>query len=255
MIKTTIHFPFFVMWLLVSFPGFSQARFGLTGGGAISSVLFSSKIQVDQAWVSHADIQKPVSTYYGGVIFHFKAGKKFVVKPGIEYFKKAWEVEANDKGRISTFRFLRRYDINYLQLPVLLSLTTSLGNGKVYVGAGPYAAFAINGSVKVDKEIFDLEFKKHDEPIYTYLPGDNYKPVQFINHFTINRIDYGFRGNMGYEFNFGLFLEAGVDMGVQQVSTSLERYDIQWNRTIRDPSSNVKFSIFHVGTGWMFNFK
>lgn len=243
-----------IVLLIIPYFAHTQFRMGARGGGAVSSVNFSSKFQLDQAGATHSDIQKPVYTYYGGLVLQFKAGKTFIIRPAIEYFKKAWKVEANDRGRISTFRFLRNYDIDYLQVPINVLLTTPLAKGKVYIGFGPYVGYALRGTVKVYDEIFDLEFKKFNEPVYTYLPND-YTPIQFISHYSINRFDYGINGVLGYEFAFGLFIEAGVDIGIHQVSNSYERYDLQRNRTIRDPNSSVKYSIFQLGAGFMINNK
>lgn len=249
----TMRFHFAGILLLCGVSGFAQFRLGVKGGAAVSSVLISSQVQVDKASASHTDVQKAVNSYFGALVFQVKAGKKFVIRPGVAYFKKAWEIDGKDLGRISSSRVLRKYDINYIQVPVNILLTTPLANGRIYLGAGPYAAYAFAGTVAVNGEKYDLEFKKFDEPVFTYLSGDSYRPIRFISHYTINRIDYGLNGMMGYEFNIGLFLEAGIDIGVRQVSTSQERYDVQWSRTVRDPRSSVKYSIFQIGFGWMIN--
>lgn len=253
--KLTNHLCYLVVSFIIYLPAYSQFRIGIIGTGDASAVLYSSKIDIDQAHATHSDAQKSVFTYSTGVVLPFKVGKKFIIRPGIEYFKKAWEVQANDRGRVSTFKFLRKYDIKYIQIPINLLLTTPLANGKVYIGTGPYMAYAINGSVKVEAKIFDVEFNKVDEPIFTYLVGNSYKPIQFVDHYTINRIDYGVKGIVGFESRMGLFAEAGIDVGIRQISTSYERYDLQLNRNIRDPNSSVKYSVFHMGVGWLFESK
>ena len=253
MSKAIVYFLFLLLANCIQ--GFSQFRFGITAGGNRSSIIFSSPVQIDQAQASHTSIQKALNTYYGGLVFQFKTGKKIVIRPEIEYYKKSWEVNASDRSRINTFRFLRRYDINYLQVPLNVLLTTPLGKGRIYCGAGPYIAFACNGTVQTTDEILDLEYRKFDEPAVTFQQDNIYKPIQFISHYTINRIDYGGNGIIGYEFAFGLFAEAGVGIGLRQISTSYERYDILLNQTIRDSGVKSKYNIFHIGAGWTFIYR
>lgn len=241
--------------LVVNFPVFGQLRLGIRGGGAISSVIYSSRIQTDEAAATHTDVQRPALTYYGGLFLQHNVGKRLALRTEIQYFKKSWEIQANDRGRISNFRQLREYNINYVEVPVNLFLTAPLSNGKIYIGAGPYVSMALNGWVKADEKIADIEFNQVDEPVFTFLPGDGYKPIQFVNHFTINKIDYGVNGKFGYQFLFGLLLEAGVDLGLREVSTSHERFEMQWNRSVRDPNTSVKYSIFYIGAGWTINNK
>jgi hypothetical protein len=123
---------------------------------------------------------------------------------------------------------------------------------ELYVGLGPYVAFALSGKVSFVDQTFRIQFKKYDEYVYRYTP-DDHTPIRYITRYTFNRWDYGINSTVGYEFAFGLFVEAKYDIGLREVSTSKERYSSQWNGTIQDPSVRSKFSIFQVGIGILIN--
>ena len=234
----------------------AQLRVFVTGAGAISSVLYSPAVEGDPitAGVKH-DYQKPVTTFNGGVAVQFKAGKYFELRSGIEYFEKGWKInyfEESDAAQPQSDVLLRKYKLNYLQVPVTLIYSTPIGVGKLYVGLGPYVAYVLDGEVSYEDQSFDLQFEKYNEYIYQYTP-DDHTPISYITHYSVNRLDYGINSAVGYEFAFGLFVEAKYDVGLRQISTSKERYSSEWQGNIQDPSVNSKYSIFQVGVGILIN--
>jgi hypothetical protein len=234
----------------------AQIRVYVTGAGAISSVLYSPAVEGNliTAGVKH-DYQKPVIAFNGGVIVQIKGGKYFELRSGIEFFKKGWKINYFDEGdstHLPSDKLLRKYNLNYLQIPVTLIYATPIGIGKLYVGIGPYLAYALNGEVSTPDKTFDLQFEKYNEYVFRYTP-DDHTPIRYITHYTANRFDYGIESVMGYEFEFGLFIEAKYNIGFRNVSTSYERYSSEWNGTVRDPSLRSKYSIFQLGIGLLIN--
>lgn len=242
----------FLLLVLLPITGAAQLRVFVHGGTAVSSVLYSPRVEGGPfTQGAKHDYQKPIQTFYGGVAFQFKAGRYFEIRSGIQFFKKGWKInyfEGEDSTQVESNLFLRKYAANYLQVPVTLMFATPIGIGKLYVGLGPYVALALNGKVSDADQTFRIQFKKYDEYIYQYTP-DDHTPIRYITRYTFNRLDYGINSAIGYEFPSGFFVEAKYDVGLREVSTSHERYSSEWQGTIQDLSVSSKYSIFQFGIG------
>ena len=81
------------------------------------------------------------------------------------------------------------------EIPVYAVGQMNLGNGRGYIGVGPY--IGVGFSARYDDLDLDL-YEKND----------------FTDEAPLQRVDFGFGAMIGYEFNFGLQINAGYKIGI-----------------------------------------
>lgn len=123
----------------------------------------------------------------------------FYVQPGLSL---------QGKGSKSTFKLLgndykNTYNTMAIEVPVNFVGKVNAGPGKLYIGAGPYAAATIAGNVKSEvnnntSTTTDLNFGNES--------GDDQKVF-----------DFGVNFLGGYEFNSGLLLGGGYGYGISNL--------------------------------------
>jgi len=125
----------------------------------------------------------------------------FYVQPGLLFTTKGAKDKDWDKVK---------YRLSYLEVPVNLLYKPELGDGKLLLGIGPYAAVAVGGS-------------------YTD-PTGNKKDFKFAHDVTaaeastphMKRMDYG--GNLlaGYEFSSGLSFQLIAQLGLADIHSEVQ---------------------------------
>ena len=94
-------------------------------------------------------------------------------------------------------------NLNYLELPLNLVYKGALGNGKIYLGLGPYLAYGIGGKVKMGDEEVDVKFKNK-------VTEDDYEEDVFF----VKALDAGGNIFVGYELSQGLFFQLNTQLGM-----------------------------------------
>ena len=185
--------------------------FGVKAGVAFPNLTFSAmgtSVSLDSK-----------TTFYVGGIADIKVSKMFSVQPGLTFMSKGtksggalFEDEDMDAS----------INISYLELPVNLVANFETGSGKFFVGAGPYAAYALSGNGKSDGVKEDMPFGSND--------GE------------FKRMDFGLNFLAGYQLTNGLNFHAGYGLGLGKI--------------MNDESSGidvaVKNKVFSVGLGFNF---
>jgi opacity protein-like surface antigen len=187
--------------------------FGVKAGVAFPNISFSAmgtSVSLDAK-----------TTFYVGAVADVKVSSMFSVQPGLTFMSKGTksgdafsEEEGSDlSGSIN---------ISYLELPVNLVANFNAGAGKFFVGAGPYAAYALSGNGKAGGVKEDMPFGSND--------GE------------FKRFDFGLNFLAGYQLTNGLNIHAGYGLGLGKI--------------MNDESSGVdlavKNKVFSVGLGFMF---
>lgn len=164
------------------------------------------------------------TSFYVGAVADFKVSPIFSVQPGLTYVGKGGKVDFGELveemgADPSEFGDLNQtIDFSYLELPINLLANFNVGAGKVFVGAGPYAAYALSGKAKVGDYEEDAVFGSGED--------------------EVKRMEFGVNFTGGYQLQNGLNLHVGYGLGLSSLENS--------------SSSKTKNRVFSVGLGFMF---
>ncbi|ATL46724.1 hypothetical protein COR50_05750 [Chitinophaga caeni] len=165
---------FFAIAILLSGATFAQAKWGVVAGPSFSS--YTMKVAGKK---STSDL---ITNFRGGFTVDLPLADEFYIQPSLLY-----------AGKGGTGDFLGtdvKTNLNYLELPLNFMYKPEVGNGNIYIGVGPYFAYALGGNTDGN----DIEF------------GNNLGEMK--------RFDAGGNLQFGYELfnglNFGLYTDLGL---------------------------------------------
>ena len=104
------------------------------------------------------------TSFYVGGVANINLSPIFSLQPGLSFISKGGKVDFSDLGEgmgldPEDFEGMKATtNMSYLELPVNLLANFSAGSGKVFIGAGPYAAYALSGNEKYGDTKIDIEF-------------------------------------------------------------------------------------------------
>jgi len=192
----------------------APAKFGVKAGITFPNMTLST----DGVSAS----QKSNTSFYLGGTVDLALSEMFAVQPGLTLIGKGTKASDTDEGGVST----EKIGIMYLEIPVNFVASFQAGSGKVFVGAGPYYAFALGGKSKYEdsegtyKE--DIQFGSSDDDM---LKGG----------------DLGLNFLAGYQLSNGFNVHAGYGLGLTNLNPSSE-----------SDNYKIKNKVFSVGVGFSF---
>ena len=148
--------------------------------------------------------------FHAGVNAEIPVGIDFYLQPGLLFTTKGAKAEVGDT----------KINLSYLELPINFVYKPELGEGRMILGFGPYAAYALSGEVKDPDS--DIEF------------GD--QPNEW------KRSDAGANLLAGYEFSNNLSFQLNAGLGLTRLN----------NRPDNDNNSSIKNTGFGVSLGYRF---
>ncbi len=148
--------------------------------------------------------------FHAGVNAEIPVGIDFYLQPGLLFSTKGAKAEVGDT----------KLNLSYLELPINFVYKPELGNGRVIIGFGPYAAYALGG--KITDPDSDIEF------------GD--QPGEW------KRFDAGANLLAGYEFSNKLSFQLNAGLGLINL--------VNWPDN--DNNSSTKNTGFGVSLGYRF---
>jgi hypothetical protein len=199
---------------IVSTAAFSQVKWGVQATGNLSNV----KLSIDGA---SADMfKKSANIGFGvGVVSEVPLGSSLSLRPSLNLLQKGGKLESafdtEDGGGDGTLFPSVKVDnkFYYAELPVNLVYNVNLSTGKLYFGAGPSIGLGLFGKTKVtsvnpfdpsEKEVEEFDaFKKEEDG------GAAYK-----------RLDFSANAIAGYQWNSGLYVNAGYMLGISNLVDS-----------------------------------
>jgi len=165
------------------------------------------------------------TSFYVGAVADISISPIFSFQPGLTYIGKGGKFdfsEALDEAGIDPSMFEGAdkitFNFSYLELPLNVLANFNAGSGKFFIGAGPYAAYALSANMKAGSMKEDAEFGSAE--------GQN------------KRMEFGLNFLGGYKLNNGLNLHAGYGLGLTSVENSND--------------GKLKNKVFSVGLGFMF---
>jgi hypothetical protein len=148
--------------------------------------------------------------FNAGVNAEIPVGIDFYLQPGLLFSTKGAKANVGDS----------KINLSYLELPVNFIYKPELGQGRMLLGFGPYASYAIGGTTKNPDS--DIEF------------GD--QPDE------LKRFDAGANLLAGYEFSNKLSFQLNAGLGLLSLN----------NRESGDNKSTLKNTGFGVSLGYRF---
>ena len=121
--------------------------------------------------------------FTAGVYAYLPMRPALVLQPALLYEGKGGKTQEGIKNRI-----------DYLSLPVDVLFTPRIGYGNLLVGAGPYLAYALS----------DRAMDKDADTGKNLFKGDH----------ALKRLDAGIHLQLGYEFNTGISIAFGQEIGL-----------------------------------------
>ena len=152
--------------------------------------------------------------FNAGVNAEIPVGIDFYLQPGLLFSTKGAKY---DFQGIETKR-----NISYLELPVNFLYKPALGEGRLLLGFGPYAAYALGGKIKGPSADIDMEF------------GDEVDETKAFDAGANLLAGYEFSNNLSFQLNAGLGL---INM---------------YNRPNGDSETSLKNTGFGVFLGYRF---
>lgn len=194
-----------IAWLLCTANAVGQVRYGLVGSGHVSTI--SASVDLTSLGPAFGVPTIPVKQRTGfrvGVMADFRLSGHFSVRPQLLYAAKGGDVQTGafvteliqkfspTTSTVGIDGIESKAVINYVEVPVQLMYGIPAGTGRLLVGAGPYAAVAVSGSV-------------------------NGKAIDF-NTTNFRKLDLGAIASVGYELPMGLSLSAYYAYGLTNIA-------------------------------------
>ena len=209
--------------MLVSASAFAQTKIGLKAG--INFAKMTSEAE------GYSITSKSRLSYNFTAFIDAPINEVLSFQPGLSITGKGLKSELSMDGFDSEATAEGKADLMYLEVPLNAVAKFQAGQGKFFVGAGPYLAYGIAGKVESADIAFneDFEFvveKTEDDKVFKEGP-DRLKPF-----------DFGFNIITGYELNSGLSINAGYGLGLKNIS--------------RNPEESLKNKVFSISVGFAF---
>jgi hypothetical protein len=195
----------FIILLCVSISAQAQVSVLPKAGFAISDVLMDE----ENFWYgSH----RSKLGFTGGIAvnYRFKAFNILSVQPEILYTQKGFAAKWTDNN----MRFNGRYNLNYLEVPVLLRADFDLLPFKIYVYMGPGLSYILNGRVIGEGEVGSATGQINEQVRFTEEPRS---ALVAIEDLKADRIEVIFNTGLGFGYTIGrsvLFFDTRYNLGL-----------------------------------------
>ncbi|WP_109696100.1 porin family protein [Chitinophaga deserti] len=178
----------------VSVAAMAQVRVGVKGGWNVANISDANSGSVDKS--------RSVNSFNVGAIADIPLSPILSLQPGVFYTGKGTKLERGESGSLAYFKTTT--GPRYIEVPVNLVGKIPVGNDmRIFLGAGPYAAFGVAGKNKWESTVAgahtsgESNIKWDDDT-----PFNDGDPNQGYDKYK--RFDYG--GNLMAGMEFGNFL-------------------------------------------------
>lgn len=158
-----------VVALFAGATAFSQTTFGIRGGVNFTNI--NGRDALDNK------LENKLRTgFNAGVNVEIPVGTDFYLQPGVLFTTKGANADGNSDDYIS---------LSYVEIPVNFLYKPALGTGRILLGFGPYAAFAVSGKTKILGVENDIEFGDQPGELKSFDAGANFLAgYEFSNRFS-----------------------------------------------------------------------
>ncbi|WP_304068881.1 porin family protein [Pedobacter glucosidilyticus] len=195
----------------------AQTKFGLKGGVNLANVNISSQgINLSP---------DALTSFHLTGFTEFALGEKFAIQPGLSFQGKGFKFKLEDED--SGMSVEAQANLSYLEIPVNAVLNLPVGEGSLFLGAGPYAAFGLFG--KQEGSVFGEDVVGEDDKV-SFGSGEE-------DDFSAT--DFGLNLMAGYRLKSGLLFNVGYGIGLSNMIPESQREG--------DSKANNKVLSFSVG--------
>lgn len=163
----------------------AQTNWGLKAGVTMPKI--NHGVKVLGLGISADSPESHLSFYVTGFA-DITLSEKFSFQPGLSYQgkgEKRTDTEDGVKTKETT-------NLGYLEVPINVVYYIKAGAGKIFLGAGPYAAYGITGKEKMGKESEKIKWGKNKD---------------------LKPLDFGLNTMWGYKLSGGVIINMGYGMG------------------------------------------
>jgi|HubBroStandDraft_1064217.scaffolds.fasta_scaffold86135_2 hypothetical protein len=212
----------------------SPASFGLTTGIGDQFDYISGTAN-QNLWYLQS---KSIFAYDAGIVLTTKLNPSFNFRTGVFYEVKGFADHSyNNSGYVYPNVTDTRIQINYLEVPLDLEYTTPVGEGKAFVGVGPFIAYALNA--RSSETQYDLPGGSHpDSTVKSHGP--------FVLS-SSDKIDAGINAIFGYQFRRGISFVLSYDYSLTSIAQNLAAY----NEFMGTPGQKFHFQVFRASVGYV----
>lgn len=187
------------------------------------------------------DALKSLTSFHVGAFVDVPVGTSFSVQPGLmlsgKGYKEEWEDGKNE------------LNIMYLEIPV----NAVYKIGGIYLGAGPYAAFAISAKLKGEDNSEEVEdtfsranskFSARTQALPSAKISETYDEKLNIGNGEdddIKGTDFGINLMAGYQLSSGLSIGVNYGLGLSNIEPDTEGFDYK-----------AKNRVFSISVGFSF---
>lgn len=173
-----------------------------------------------------------VKNFYGGVFAEAEFGQ-ISFQPGLAYITKGGgSSDYAATSSTSSISAKSTLNFNYLELPLNVLYNVKLKPGKIFFGGGPYLAYGLSGTAKVEATTYNASgavvSRNNVSEDVTWGSGTN----------DVKRFDVGLNALVGFRLNNGLELNLGLGAGLGNLSN--------------DSSVSIKNQTLSAGLGYFF---
>lgn len=190
---------------------YSPVTFGVKAGANLSVIRETNNI------VSGAAESGSLLSFRVGGFADFKMSDEFSIQPSLLFLAKGGKqnldfgISDPDVGEIGATANVKT-TIFYAQVPVDFLYHFYNDYGELFIGGGPYLAYAIKGKSKGTASI-NMGGESISQPYE--------QDVQFGNNEgQLKRMDYGINAVVGYKFDNGFLVNASYDFGLATAASS-----------------------------------
>jgi hypothetical protein len=173
-----------------------------------------------------------VPRFNAGVVVDIPIATDFYFQPALLFTTKG----AKSKDEFLGMDMSAEYNISYIELPLSLVYKPVLGNGRFFLGFGPYVAYGVGGKAKFT--IGDVSTEEKIE--FT----DEYDSLTLSDWRYFKPLDIG--GNLfaGYELSNGISLQLNTQLGLVKINSE--------NKTLSNNKTEFRNTGFGLSLGYMF---
>lgn len=167
-----------------------------------------------------------------GVVVDIPVAPDFYFQPGLLYTTKG----AKSQDQFLGINMSAEYNLTYVELPLSLLYKPVLGNGKLLLGFGPYAAYGIGGKVK-----YEMNNIATDEKI---VYGNEYSSLIANDLKYFKALDFGANLFFGYQVASGVSLQMNAQLGLVKINAD--------NTLVTNGKTELKNTGFGLSLGYSF---
>ncbi|MDR6784780.1 hypothetical protein ABIE26_003426 [Pedobacter africanus] len=194
----------------------SPVKFGIKAGANFAKVSSDGE--------EMGDVKLNPSFYVGGTV-DFAVSEIFSVQPGLLLSGKGMKLEGTEdfsdgdvSGKVTA---TAKRNLMYIEIPVNAVFSFPAGNGKVFLGAGPYYGIAVSGKDKA-KISGNIDGQK--------ISSSTDSDVEFGKDGDVKRGDFGVNFLGGYQLGNGFNIHAGYGLGLGNIAQDSD--DIKVNNRV-----------------------